>query len=180
MEQTISHRLAAALTPATLTVLIFSNEQLPTLKQDTNQRRLAQAFDNSYYINLDSRLLPFLTIEENFFVGIKRKQVAHYAKKLFQWQHFFKMDPAINQAYPADVNHDRLVIIQLIRAFILKKEVIFIDDIELSLNEEFLASLMPILKKIAVESEVSIVLLTTKSDLATQFKLETIQADSII
>lgn len=152
-----------------VTAISFPQDFDPVLEK--KQRRLPSLLKNQYLISANSALLPFLTVEENFFVGVKQKDLRAYMAEFKAWQQLFKLDTALTHTYPADVSPETQVIIQLMRAFTLAKPVILLDDISLNLSSDFLASIMPILKKIVRERQVALIILTQKEDLANDYHL---------
>ena len=152
----------------------FTIIQFPLETEETDYQTLYQSLaqhPQAELLNTANLLLPFLTIEKNFLIGTKRQQAAGYLQEFQEWQHTFKLPTSLNQAHPQDLDRETQVLVHLIRAFVLRKQLILLDDEQLNLRTDFLLGLIPLLKKIAKERQISIILLTTKTDLGADCQL---------
>ncbi|WP_314065252.1 hypothetical protein [uncultured Vagococcus sp.] len=136
---------------------------------EKKKKKLSATFDNFYYIGHNNSLLPFLTIEENMMLGIPKKELVSYQNKLEQWGHYFKLKPTIGALRPDGITPETCMLIHLVRAFAMERELVFIDEVALDLSHEFVDTLIPTLINLANDQKMSIIFVTDRMELIEKY-----------
>lgn len=153
-------------------------DDLTKLGVEKKKKKLASTSENFYYIGHDSSLLPFLTIEENMLIGVTKKELAEYQDHLAQWTHYFKLNDNFLGSKPTGIKTETCLLIHLIRAFSLHRELIFIDDLSLNLSQEFVDTLTPTLITLANDLQLSIIFMTNRMALIEKYPDRTVHLDN--
>lgn len=144
---------------------------------EKKKKKLSDTFDNFYYIGHNNSLLPFLTIEENMMLGVSKKELTGYQKKLKQWGHYFKLKSTLSSLRPDSITAETCMLIHLVRAFSLERELVFIDEIALGLSHDFVDTLIPTLINLAHDQQLSIIFVTNRMELIEKYPQQGIILD---
>lgn len=155
------------LPPEQLFTLLYQNSAKHGAEK--KKKKLSATFDNFYYIGQNNALLPFLTIEENLMLGVSKKELATYQNNLKKWRHYFKLKQTIGSLRPDSITPETSLLIHLVRAFSLERELVFIDEVALNLAQEFVNTLIPTLINLANEQQISIIFVTNRMELIEKY-----------
>lgn len=143
-----------------LSILTLSDEQASSLLKNIHASLKATDY---YYISKDSGLLPFLSIEDNLFIGVTKKEQVTFQKQLIKWTTLFKLTAQLTNTSPNNLSEDMLLLIHLIRALSLDRQLILINALSLDDSLPFIQSLIPSLHRAAAEKGIRIVLIKNQS-----------------
>lgn len=129
-----------------------------------------QSVNASSHISLlgrENNMIPFLTVEDNLFLGLSKKVQKEVAPQLQQAITLFKLKENMLDQVPSKLTGSEQTIFQIIRALFLNQTIIIFDsDSEKHDTSVFLNNLLPILKLYSKNNHTTIVIVSNNTTLA--------------
>ncbi|MGX7013708.1 P-loop NTPase family protein [Vagococcus silagei] len=129
---------------------------------------LAFLDDQMHYFDLSTGsniMIPFLTVKENLLLGIPRKEVKEILAEILDQLSMFHLNEHLLEETAIEISDTQQVLLQIIRAIILDKVIIF-DRIKKDKEEAtFVNNLLPALFKLKFDHHASIIILTDDKEL---------------
>lgn len=120
---------------------------------------------NGHIIRDYGTLLPYLSIKQQLFSSVSFKQRKEYLKILKKWWTYFRLDKDFLEETPEKLNQEQLLLINFIHSVAQKNPVIVVEDSKQVIMEQFWLDLFPSLEKIATEEQLTIILLTSSTQM---------------
>ncbi len=109
-------------------------------------------------------MLPYLPAIDNMLIGLQKKDRELILSELPEMARFFRLSMSQLKKDASQLSVEETIIIQLARAIILQKSIIFFDDAKNHASEEFIDSILPVFKLIRENQNTAVVLVTARDD----------------
>lgn len=129
-----------------------------------------QTINTSSYISLlgrENNMIPFLTVEDNLFLGLSKKEQKDVAPQIRKAISLFKLKETMLTQTASKLTDSEQTIFQIIRALFLNQTIIIFDsDSDKYDTYIFLNNLLPILKLFSKNKQTTVIIVTNNTELA--------------
>lgn len=110
-------------------------------------------------------MIPFLTVQDNLLLGIKRKNRADVLTFITSHLDKFKLSPDILSLCANEVSRNQQTALHIMRAIALKQPVLINQLTDSGISDKFLFNLLPVLSFFVKKKQATMIILTNSTKL---------------
>ncbi|MGY3765149.1 hypothetical protein ACWOAH_01130 [Vagococcus vulneris] len=119
---------------------------------------------NTYSLPIQD-MIPFLTIQDNLLLGIKKKNSETVLYFIRKYSQKFKLPSSILTEFAKDVSKNQQMVLQIMRAIALKQSILINQLANYVVSNKFIEDLLPVLHYFVAKEQTTILIVTSSKEL---------------